>query len=251
VKGVKVDFFQSDKQDRIRQYLDILADAAEERLLVDFHGCTLPRGWERQYPNLMSMEAVRGAEQYKWSEGPSALDNLRLVCTRNVVGSMDYTPLTFESALTRRGLPFAHQLALAVMFESGWQCFADRADANPAEGYRKVFAACPPVAEFLREVPAAWEETRFLAGDPDSHAVLARRSGGRWFLAGISGQESLPVTVSLPLSFLGPGGYDLTWIGPGTTPREFRVENSRKTAADQLLLTLQPRDGFAAVFTPD
>ena len=115
VKGVKVDFWQSDKQDRIRQYRDLLRDAAEFHLLVDFHGCTLPRGWSREFPNLVTMEAVFGAEQYKarveMAEG-GARHNTILPFTRNVVGSMDYTPVTFSDA------KFPHRTTT----RTSWRC---------------------------------------------------------------------------------------------------------------------------------
>lgn len=117
VKGVKIDFFLSDKQWMIQHYLDILADAADYQLLVDFHGCTIPRGWQRTYPNLMSMEAVRGAEVYSCCEeyGPNAVwHNTILPFTRNVVGSMDYTPVTFTNQKIPHQTTFAHELALCA-----------------------------------------------------------------------------------------------------------------------------------------
>jgi hypothetical protein len=250
VKGIKVDFFHSDKQDRIQQYLDILADARDFHLLVSFHGCTIPRGWERPYPNLMTMEAVMGAEQYKWGTGPSALDNVRLVFTRNVVGSMDYTPVTFEAAYRRRRMSYAHQLALSVLFESGWQCLADRADSDPEQGYRRIFRSYPYVEDFLRAVPVAWDETRFLAGTPDSHVVLARRHGEDWYVAGINGQERAGRPVSVPLRFLGPGLYDTWLIKGGATAQGFELESSQTTAEDALTHTMDPRDGFVVRLTP-
>ena len=120
VAGIKVDFWQSDKQDRIQQYLDLLRDAAEFHLLVDFHGCTLPRGWSRTYPHLMSMEAVMGAEQYKLREtypGRAAAHNTMLAFTRNVVGPMDFTPVTFTDLKYPRVTTDAHELALSVVFD--------------------------------------------------------------------------------------------------------------------------------------
>ena len=126
VKGVKVDFWHSDKQDRIQQYRDVLRDAAEFHLIVDFHGCTIPRGWSREFPNLVSMEAVFGAEQYKAraemsKNGPR--HNTILPFTRNVVGSMDYTPVTFSDSKFPHTTTDAHELALAVVFEFGRAAF--------------------------------------------------------------------------------------------------------------------------------
>ncbi len=163
IAGIKVDFFNSDKQDRIDQYIGILEDAADFRLLVNFHGATVPRGWQRTYPHLMTHEAVNGAEQYKFAgvgSAPTAIVNVRDVLLQNVLGSMDYTPVVFESALARVGLPYAHSLALAVLFESGIQHFADRADSDTEAGYRAVFGAYPYVGDFLSTVPVAWDETR-------------------------------------------------------------------------------------------
>ena len=136
VKGIKVDFFDTDKQRIIQLYPAILKDAAEYHLLVDLHGATLPRGFERTYPNLLTTEAIRGAETLGRQERceRAAAHNATVPFTRNVVGSMDYTPVTFSNKI-RNGVPairkttVAHQLALSVVFESGFQCFADRAEA--------------------------------------------------------------------------------------------------------------------------
>ena len=128
VRGVKVDFWHSDKQDRIRQYRDILEDAADFQLLVNFHGCTIPRGWSREYPHLVGMEGVMGAEQYKFSEEygqKSAWHNTVLPFTRNVPGEMDYTPVTFTDHKYPHRTTNAHELAQSVVFEVGVQHLAD------------------------------------------------------------------------------------------------------------------------------
>ena len=152
VKGIKVDFFDTDKQRIIQLYPAILKDAAECHLLVDLHGATLPRGFERTYPNLLTTEAIRGAETLGRQERceRAAAHNATVPFTRNVVGSMDYTPVTFSNKI-RNGVPairkttVAHQLALSVVFESGFQCFADRAEA---------YLSLPEQPkQFLKEVP--------------------------------------------------------------------------------------------------
>jgi len=130
VKAVKVDFFHSDKQDMIDQYIGILEDAAEFEIMVVFHGCTIPRGWERTYPNLMSMESVRGAEFYTFESTPNYAElalyqNTILPFTRNVIGSMDYTPVLFNDYHTPGITTHAHEAALAVLFESGFQHLSD------------------------------------------------------------------------------------------------------------------------------
>ena len=127
--------------------------------------------------------------------------NVQHALLRNVVGSMDYTPVVFESALATTGLPYAHSLALAVLFESGIQHFADRADSVPTAGYRAVFQAYPFVGDFLSTVPVAWDETRLVQGDIDSHVILARRRGADWYLAGIHAAEQ-SVEYTLRLGFL-------------------------------------------------
>jgi len=245
VSGIKVDFFQSDKQDRVDQYLGILADAWSSELLVNFHGSTLPRGWQRTWPNLVSMEAVHGAEYYRFGFGPAAIDNVRLVFTRNVVGSMDYTPVTFAAALEQKGISYAHQLALAVAFESGIQHFADRADADPVEGFRRVFAEAPAAREVLAAVPAAWDETRLLDGDPDSHAVVARRSGEEWWIGGISGSDA-EVELVLDLSFLAERTWSLQVVGSGASPDALAESARAYDRSEALRIRLDPRDGFVA-----
>lgn len=250
VAGIKVDFFESDKQDRIQQYLGILEDAAAHHLMVNFHGATLPRGWQRTYPNLMTVEAVRGAEFHRFPVQSAAPDiHLMYVFARNVVGSMDYTPVVFQEALADVGLPYVSSLAHAVLFESGITHFGGRADADPAEGYRAVFTAYPYVRDFMSEVPSTWDETRLLSGDPRTHAVLARRKGDTWYVAAITG-ESESVDLRVPLSFLGPGAYSMEVIAGGAAPDSFTQTESSVTAADSLPVALGPSGGLVVVLRP-
>ena len=252
IAGIKVDFFESDKQARIAQYLGILRDAAEHELLVNFHGATLPRGWQRTHPHLMSHEAVRGAEYFRVLESaprPDAAAHLFDVFARNPVGSMDYTPVVFEDALRESELPYAHSLAQAVLFESGLQHFADRADARPDAGYRALFAEHPFVRELLAAVPVAWDETRLLDGDPRSHAVLARRRGSDWWLAAIAGAQAA-VTSEVELDFLGAGTYALELVTGGADPRQLLRDQRDVTAADSLELELPARGGALARLLP-
>jgi alpha-glucosidase len=241
VAGVKVDFWHSDKQDRIRQYLDVLRDAAAEHLLVDFHGSTLPRGWARTWPNLVSMEGVLGAEQYKFLETfpeRAPAHNTVLPYTRNVVGSMDYTPVTFTDHQYPRRTTDAHELALSVVFESGVQHFADSVAA-----YRALPA---PARDFLKAVPAAWDDTRLLAGEPGRQAVFARRSGEDWYVGGLNGEDTAQ-PFALSLSFLPAGSYRLTLITDGGQPRGALTAATRVvTASDRAAVDLLPRGGFVA-----
>ena len=229
VAGVKADFLQSDRPRRIAVYDVIARAAARRRLLVNFHGCTLPRGIQRTWPNVLTMEAVLGAEHAKAGTVAAAHD-VDLVFTRNAVGSMDYTP-----ALTARGSTAGHQLALAVAFESGLQHLADR----PA-----TYTANPAADAVLRALPVAWDDTRLLDGAPDSHAVVARRSGAEWWVAGIHAGAATTRTVAL--GFLPPGrSYRATVTADDLTPREATV-----TAADTLTVPVAADGGFTVRLRP-
>ena len=221
VRGIKVDFFDTDKQRIIQLYPAILKDAAEFYLLVDLHGATLPRGFERTYPNLMTTEAIRGAETLGRQErcDRAAEHNATVPFTRNVVGSMDYTPVTFSNKI-RQGVPairqttVAHQLALAVVFESGFQCYADRIEA---------YEELPRMPKlFLKDVPAVWDESQLLAGYPSDFAVVARRKGKVWYVGGINGKnEERELEFSLPEACK---ELSSTWITDGEDKDSFGNE---------------------------
>jgi hypothetical protein len=249
VSGIKVDFFFSDKQDRIRQYLEIMEEALERRLLVNFHGATVPRGWSRTYPNLLTVEAVAGAENYKWPPGPVAPQNVRYTFTRNVVGPMDYTPLTFAAAWNLSGIPYAHQLALAVAFESGIQHFADQADGDTAAGYGLLFATFPEVAPFLSGLPVAWDETRLIEGHPDTHAVWARRRGEIWYVGAINGANT-PRTVELALAGLVAEPVRVEAFTQGAAGNQLQHADSLHQPDETLFFPLQTRGGFTLRIQP-
>ena len=194
LRGIKVDYLDGDDQARMRFREELLRDAAAYRLAVSFHGETVPRGERRRWPHLLAQEAVRGAEYYLFDAPtpPTPAHNVSLVFTRNAVGPMDYTPVTYSAP---RETTDAHETALAVAFESGWTVLAD----SP-RSYRSN-----PATEMLRDLPTAWDETRFLAGHPDSHACLARRRGEEWFLAALNAGPPRGVEVSL--AFLPPGSH--------------------------------------------
>ena len=234
VAGVKVDFFHSDKQDGIGRYLGILADAAEHRIMVNVHGCTIPRGWSRTWPHLMSMEGVRGAEAYLFDPGfpeAAAGHHTILPFTRNAVGPMDYTPVTFSDVTHPHLTTNAHELALAVVFESGLLHLADS-----AETYRSV---PPAVADVLRRVPVVWDETRFLVAEPGRCVVVARRRGEDWWVAGINGLPE-PRALELDLAPLGADRWRL--LSDGGDRDEIAVRDS----APVLRHVLEPRGGFVA-----
>ena len=248
VKGIKIDFWQSDKQSTIQTYLDVLKDAAEFNITINFHGATIPRGWERQYPNLMTMEAVKGAEWYRFPvfPGPKGRDNVYYSYTRNVIGPMDYTPIVFEAAYDQAKIGYAHSLALSVIFESAVQHYADNSDSDET-GYRKVFGKYPFVKDFLKIVPASWDETIYLEGHPDSHIVLARRRGKDWFLGAISASNK-EIELNLNLSFLGDKNYKgkmITEIEKGNVLQESEKELK---SSDEWKIRLLPFGGLAGYF---
>ncbi|MCR8629966.1 glycoside hydrolase family 97 protein [Paenibacillus radicis (ex Xue et al. 2023)] len=193
VKGVKVDFFDSDAQERIQVYDMIARVAMEYKLMINYHGSTKPSGEERRWPHVMTREGILGAEYWKndWNEGPNAAHNCTVPFTRNVVGAMDYTPVTF-SRLTRTG--HCHQMALAVIFESAVQNFADSIEA-----YEESIGN-----PFLKQVPAAWDQTVLLEGYPGRFVSMARRSGEDWFVGSICAAGGRKAHISL--DFLESGG---------------------------------------------
>ncbi len=242
IKGIKVDFMQSDKQYVIALYHDIMRDAARHHLLIDFHGATAPRGWSRTYPNLLTMEGVAGAEQYwdeLFAEDAQTLNTI-YAFTRNAVGPMDYTPMIFGDPAHQKPhkTTNAHELALSVVFESGIQHFVSSAESIRAQ---PAF-----VQDFLRIVPTAWDETRYVAGAPGELCILARRKGNDWFLAGINGEKTTK-TITVPLNFLGKGEYALDLISDGSSPHDFAHSNQTVTKDSSLSgLALAARGGFTA-----
>jgi len=243
--GVKIDFFESEKQDMIKYYLDILDDAAKYQMMVYFHGCLVPRGWARTYPNLMTYEGVRGAEWY--NNGPEFTStapehNTILPFTRNVVGAMDYTPVTFTNSQFPHLTSYGHELALSVVFESGLQHLADR-----PEGYYNL----PDAAKaFLREVPNAWDDTKLMDGYPGKDIILARRKGDNWYIGGINA-ELREKKKTLTFSFLPDGkSYQLTLIADGVHDKVFSTSYKTIDKTSSLDVKLLRRGGFAAMLKP-
>jgi hypothetical protein len=245
VKGVKVDFFQSDKQTIIQQYLDILEDAAENHILVNFHGCTLPRGWNRTWPNMLTLEAVPGGEVYKFYEpypGIAPWHNTVLPFTRNAVGPMDYTPVLFSDHTYPHLTSYAHELASCVVFESGIIHMADKVES---------YLGLPePAKQFLMEVPAAWDEIKFIDGYPGEFIILARRLGTKWYIAGLNGSNTSR-SFTVKTEFLPEGNYALSLIEDGASDTEFTFEDRQLSRGDELGITALPYGGFAGIFTAE
>ena len=201
VAGVKIDFFSGDNQMNMDYCLDLLESAARHHLLVNFHGATIPRGWQRTWPNLMSTEGVYGAEWYNnvpTFTAKAASHNATLPFTRNVIGPMDYTPCAFSDSQHPHITTHAHELALTVLFESGLQHLADKPESYLAQPHE--------VQDFFSHLPSVWDETRFVSGYPGESVVLARRSGDTWYIAGINGTDD-PKALPL-LSRRGQGWSD-------------------------------------------
>jgi alpha-glucosidase len=244
IRGLKVDFFHADKPWMMQYYHDILQDAAEFQLLVNFHGATIPRGWQRTFPHLMTAEAVRGAEMYKYDGGYAAEQarrNTIFPFTRNVVASMDFTPVTFTNHTYAHLTTYAHELALSVIFESGLQHFADQ-----VSGYTSL---PPGPRSFLQEIPVTWDDTRYLEGLPGQWVVLARRKGTTWYLGGISG-DAQARDLTLSLAFLSEGSYGASVISDGQTNTTFTESSAVLAATDSLTVALPARGGFVAKLIP-
>lgn len=203
IRGIKVDFFGGDKQMTMQLYEDILSDANEYGLLVIFHGCTLPRGWERMYPNFASSEAVLASENLHFSQGScdhEAFNATLHPFIRNTVGSMDFGGSALNKYYnadnaprgSRRVTSDVYALATAVLFQSPVQHFA-LAPNNLTD-------APAWAIDFMKEVPTTWDEVRFIDGYPGKYVILARRHGDKWYIAGVNAQkETLQLKVNLPM----------------------------------------------------
>ena len=246
VAGVKIDFFAGDKQETMEYCIDLLECAARHHLLVNFHGATIPRGWQRTYPNLMSVEAVYGAEWYNNNATltpKAAAHNATLPFTRNVIGPMDYTPCTFSDSQHPHITTHAHELALSVLFESPLLHWADKPESYLAQPR--------DVRDFMSALPTTWDETRLLGGYPGEWVVMARRSGSTWYVAGINGKDTAQ-TLSFDTSILPKGRYTLFTDKPGykgelpaNNPEPWSIKKGKGKAPSKL--TCQPRGGFVYV----
>jgi hypothetical protein len=231
VAGVKIDFFSGDNQMNMDYCIDLLESAARHHLLVNFHGATIPRGWQRTYPNLLSTEGVYGAEWYNnvpTFTNRAASHNATLPFTRNVVGPMDYTPCTFSDSQHPHITTHAHELALTVLFESALQHLADRPESYLAQPVE--------VQRFLGRLPSVWDETRLLSGYPGQSVVMARRYGRTWYVAGINGTDESR-TLYLPLDFI-KGKHRATLFADGDP---WQITTVSKVPHQ---LTCKPRGGF-------
>jgi len=239
VKGLKIDFFGGDGRSMIAYYIDILKDAAAEGLLVNFHGATLPRGWQRTYPNLMTMESIKGFEFTTFSQGDEDAVPAHAAMApfaRNLFDPMDFTPMVFGDIpnikrVTRNGF----EVAQAVLFISGIQHFAEIPEG---------MATAPEyVKNFLQDLPRNWDDVKFIDGIPGKYLVLARKSGDTWYVAGLNA-ETTEKKLTLDLSVVGERKGIL--ITDGETEREFTQSDIASEKA--VAITIKSHGGFVAVF---
>ncbi len=200
IAGIKVDFFGGDGQSMMKYYTDILEDAAKYEISVNFHGSTYPRGWARTYPNLVTMEAIKGEEFITFNQADADLQPTHcamLPFTRNLFDPMDFTPVNLSGIRgIKRRTTGGFEMALSVLFLSGIQHYAES-----AQGIQKQ---ADFTRKFLQDLPDTWDETHFIDGYPGKFVVLARRSGKVWYIAGIHA-EAGNRTLSYPLSLLPKG----------------------------------------------
>jgi hypothetical protein len=242
IKGIKVDFWCSDRQETMAAMLATLEEAAKRKLVVVFHGCTIPSGWHRTWPNLLSAEAVLGTESYFYeSRYPekTAEQNTILPFTRNVLAPMDTTPVALTIRKFPRKTTAVHELAAAIVFNSGIIHYADSVE---------VFTAFPDeVKEVLRQVPAAWDRTVCLEGEPGRRLVMARHNGCCWMVAGLNGTNQV-ISVNLDLKPLGTF-RDCVVITEGQEPlMQFSIQKTK--GLSQWQGQIQPFGGFILELKP-
>ena len=246
IKGVKIDFMNRDDQDVVDFYHRVAAATAQRHLLLDLHGAYVPAGLQRTYPNFITQEGVMGAEWDKMKTIITPEHNLMLPYTRMLAGPMDYTPGAFRNGTpatfqVRAVLPFVQntrgqELAKYVVYDSPLQMVSDDPDAyRGAEGF-----------DFIQRVPTAWDETRFLSGEPGKDIVLARRLGRTWYVGAMSADEAAS-TKQVALGFLPAGRYKATIWEDGATPNNVTRREADVTAGDGLTLQLAPAGGAAVV----
>jgi hypothetical protein len=242
VKGVKVDFLGGDKQETMRLYEDILSDANDFGLMVNFHGATLPRGWERMYPNFIGSEAVLASEMLVFFEVVREMEAIYATLhpfIRNSVASMEFGGVVLNTYLNRgnregqkRLTTDIFQLATGILFQNPVQFFALTPD--------NLIEAPEFVLDFMREIPTTWDETRFIDGYPGKYSVIARRHGEVWYIAGVNAEKSAKkLTLGLPM-LAGQTVSMYSDMNDGTP----NLETVHVAGNGQFSVTIQPNGGF-------
>jgi hypothetical protein len=237
IAGIKVDFFGGDGQSMIAYYHALLKDAATHKLVINFHGATLPRGWQRTYPNLLTTEAIKGEEFITFEQEVANLQPSH--CTmipfaRNVFDPMDFTPMVLDSIpnIKRITTP-AFELALPVLFLSGIQHIAETPDG---------MAKMPQyVVDYLKDIPTNWDDSKFIEGYPGKYAVMARKKDNVWHIVGVNG-ENTEKEIEIDLSFVNnDSGYIILENEKGFQQQQISTAKSKK-----LKVTMKPNGGFVA-----
>jgi alpha-glucosidase len=248
IKGIKVDFTERDDQEMVTFFHDLAAGTAKRHMLLDMHGAYPPAGLQRTYPNFITQEGVMGAEWNKFSKRITPDHNVRLAYTRMLLGPMDYTPGGFHNATpdtfqVRDIMPMTQStrgqaLAMYVVYDSPLQMVSDDPEVyKGAQGF-----------DFVKMVPTAWDETRFIGGTPETYVALARRKGNVWYVGAMTNQDGR--TVDLPLSFLSKGAYSAkTWID-GNDADSLVESTSTVTAKSKVSLAMKGSGGGVIVLTP-
>ena len=249
VKGIKVDFFGGDKQETMKLYEDILYDANRYGLQVIFHGCTLPRGWERMYPNYVASEAVLASENVYFSDHHAKQEPFELTMhpfCRNAFASMDWGGVIMNRYLSKdnrsrhqRQTTNVFEMATAITNQTAIQCIAMQ--PNNLENDELTFDEL----QLLRELPTTWDETRFIDGYPGRYVVLARRHGDKWYVAGLNATDK-PIKMTVDLSEMGNGQpVYYTDSKKGTEVKKFGGAKVRKDGS--MKVEMQPNGGFVVV----
>ena len=207
-KGIKVDFWGGDKQETIRLYEEVLSDANDHGIMCIFHGCTLPRGWERMYPNYVGSEAVLASENMYFGQGSCDEEAFKATLhpfIRNTVGCMEFGGCFMNRILNRQNSGRGSQLKTTPIFQIATEVIFQNPIQNIAICPNNLEDAPKICMDWLREAPTTWTETRFLDGYPGKYVILARKStDGRWFVAGLNATKE-PIKAKIDLSFLGDG----------------------------------------------
>lgn len=241
VKGIKVDFFGGDGQSMIQYYIDLIEDAAKHQLMVNFHGCTYPRSWHRTYPNLVTMEAIKGMEFATFEQANAdqvPTHAIMATFTRNLFSPMDFTPMALYQLIpTQRKTTNAFELATSVLFLSGIQHYAERPEG---------MATVPQeIKELLQSIPAVYDETVFIDGYPGKLNITARRNGDTWYVAALNG-ENEEKELHLDLSFIKNETGII--INEGEEQYQFSLSKIQLTANDSIPVKIKANGGFVMVF---
>ena len=252
IAGLKIDFIDRDDQFSVKWYEEIARIAAENHLLIDFHGAMKPTGLERTWPNQITREGIQGNEYNKWSTRETPEHRATLPFTRALAGPADYTPGGF---LNRQPSQFqivqhetqvqstrAAELAMFILIQSSFEVACDSPDH-----YRDKDGGYQPGMDFLKGLPTVWDETRGLAGEVGKYVLEARRHGKQWYVAAISNQDSR--VLPLPLKFLGPGEWKMTiWEdAPDSNQQPEHLIKEEKTVRSSNVLQLRLADSGGAV----